>query len=312
VCGDRLARRGDTGDELQANATPIAAMQTAATAIRNRPRFNVARPSLRSTTAPQHDHRHQLCEFPSNSVWVNPAARKEQAKKGKPPYPTPLCGAALGAGVRSGGPPGGAVRTQHSYDEELLEPLPVVVDGVTLAPATTAPTQPLAEVVPHAFEAIDAMCTRILEVRGLAALAPWLGPQSSAPEAPPPALPTTFGRIFELHPAHLESLPDWWRRYARNGRVTISRRLTLGAPRRTDDGVWRMRASLRGPLPLRPLRMELSLWRHLGTWTKLTLEPQRRVWVKSFYFTAGHRALDVLCDRLPNEFRYAGYTLGCE
>jgi len=193
------------------------------------------------------------------------------------------------------------VRTKDSYDEELLEPLPVVVDGVVIEPAATSSTQPLREVVPHAFESIDAMCSRLLEVRGLGALTPWLGPPSSAAEAPAPAPPTTFGRIFELHPAHLESLPEWWDRHARDGRVTIAGRLVLRTPCHTDDGVWRMRASLRGRLPLRPLRMELSLWRHLGTWTKLTLEPGRRVWVKSFYFNAGHRALDVLCDRLTRE-----------
>jgi len=195
------------------------------------------------------------------------------------------------------------VRTKPRYDEELLEPLPVIVDGVTVAPAESAPTQPLADVVPQAIEAIDAVCTRILEVRGLAVLAPWLGPQSSAPETPTPALPTTFGRIFELHSARLESLPGWWRRYAHSDRVTIARRLVLREPRRTDDGVWRMRASLRGPRPLRSLHMELSLWRHLDMWTKLTLEPRRRVYVKSFYFDAGHRALDVLCERLTHELR---------
>ena len=51
---------------------------------------------------------------------------------------------------------------------------------------------------------------------------------------------------------------------------------------------------MRGPLPLRPLPMDLSLWRHLDTWTKLTLEPRRRVYVKSFYFDAGHHFLDSL------------------
>ena len=195
------------------------------------------------------------------------------------------------------------MRTKPRYDEELLEPLPVVVDGVIVAPTGSAPTQTLADVVPQTLEAIDAMCTRILEVRGLAVLAPWLGPQSSAPETRAPALPTAFGRIFELHSARLESLPDWWRRHAHNDRVTIACRLVLREPRRTGDGVWRMWASLRSPRPLRSLHMELSLWRHLDMWTKLTLEPRRRVHGKSFYFAAGHRALDVLCERLTRELR---------
>ena len=47
--------------------------------------------------------------------------------------------------------------------------------------------------------------------------------------------------------------------------------------------------------------MELSLWRHLGGWTKLTLEPQRRVYIKGSYFDTGHRALNVLCNQLVRE-----------
>jgi hypothetical protein len=62
-----------------------------------------------------------------------------------------------------------------------------------------------------------------------------------------------------------------------------------------------MRAALRGLRQVRPMPMELSLWRHLGGWTKLTLEPQRRVYIKSVYFDTGHSALDVLCGRLIRE-----------
>ena len=190
------------------------------------------------------------------------------------------------------------MRTKPSYDE-LLEPLPVVVDGVTVAPVW-AHTR-LTDVGPHTFEAVDAVCTRILETPGLAALAPWLGPRSPVPEARVPTPPTTFSRIFELHPVRLESLPGWWEQHARNERVMIGRRLSLGPPRRIADCVWTMRASLRGRWQLRPLPMELSLWRHLGGWTKVTLEPQRRVYVKGLYFNTGHRALDVLCDQLVRE-----------
>jgi hypothetical protein len=193
------------------------------------------------------------------------------------------------------------VRTNPSYDDDLLEPLPVLVDGVAIAPVSAAERQPLAGVVPYTFEAIDAVCTRIVGTRGLAALAPWLGPQSSVPEARAPLPPTTFSRIFELQPEHLGSLPDWWRQYSRHERVVIASRLTLRAPRREADGVWRMQATLRNPWRVRPIRMELSLWRHLGAWAKLTLEPRRRVYIKGLYFDTGHRALDVLCDRLARE-----------
>jgi hypothetical protein len=190
------------------------------------------------------------------------------------------------------------VRTKPSYDE-LLEPLPVMVDGVTVAPVW-AHTR-LTDVGPYTFEAVDEVCTRILETPGLAALAPWLGPRSPVPETRVPTPPTTFSRIFELHPARLELLAGWWDQHARNERVTIARRLSLCPPRRVADCAWTMRASLRGRWQMRPMPMELSLWRHLGGWTKLTLEPQRRVYVKAFYFDTGHRALDVLCDQLTRE-----------
>jgi hypothetical protein len=190
------------------------------------------------------------------------------------------------------------VRTKPSYDE-LLEPLPVEVDGVTVAPVW-AHTR-LTDVAPDSFEAVDAVCAKILETPGLAGLAPWLGPRPPMPESRTPTLPTTFSRIFELHPVQLELLPGWWEQHARNERVTIARRLSLGRPRRIADGVWTTRASLCGPWQMRPMPMELSLWRHLGGWTKLTLEPQRRVYIKSFYFDTGHRALDVLCGRLIRE-----------
>ena len=192
------------------------------------------------------------------------------------------------------------MRTKPSYDE-LLEPLPVVVDGVTVAPAWAADTRPLTNVGPHTFEAVDAVCTRILETPGFAGLAPWLGPQSPVPEPRAPTPSTTFSRIFELHPVRLESLSGWWAQHARHERVMIARRLSLFSPRRIADGVWGMRASLCGPRQVRPMPMELSLWRHLGGWTKLTLEPQRRVYIKGSYFVTGHRALDVLCDQLGRE-----------
>jgi hypothetical protein len=192
------------------------------------------------------------------------------------------------------------VRTQPSYDD-LLEPLPVVVDGVLVEPAYAASAQPLRQVVPHTVEAVDAMCTKILERRGLAALAPWLGPQSSMSETQPPTPPTTFSRIIELDPARLASLPAWWERHAGNERLVIAHRLSLSVPRRTADDVWSMGAALRSPGPVRPVRMELSMWRHLRGWTKLTLAPRRRVFTKGLYFRNGHRTLDLLCEQLMHE-----------
>jgi hypothetical protein len=196
------------------------------------------------------------------------------------------------------------VRTKPPLDE-LLEPLPVVVDGVTVEPVwaahARADSRVQADAAAHAVEVVDAVCARIVETRGLGALAPWLGPNSPTLEARPPTPPTTFSRIFELQPAHLGALPAWWEQNARNERVTIARRLALRAPRYAGHGVWTMLAVLRGPGQVRPVHMELSLWRHLSGWTKLTLEPRRRVYVKAFYFDAGHRVLDALCDGLVRD-----------
>lgn len=185
--------------------------------------------------------------------------------------------------------------TQRSSDE-VLEPLPVEVDGVLIDPAYSANPQPRRDVVPHAVEAIDAVCTRILERRGLAGLAPWLGSPSSMTEARPPTPPTTFSRVVELDAANLAALPAWWRRQARRDRIAIARRLSLSAPQQAADGVWTMQATLRRSWALLPLRMELSMWRHMSGWTKLTLVPRRAVLIRGFYFENGHRALDVLCD----------------
>lgn len=195
--------------------------------------------------------------------------------------------------------------TKPACDDELLEPLPVVVDGVSVAPEWADHSRALADVVPHAFEVIDSVCTRIVDTPGLAGLSPWLGPQSLGAETRAPIAPTTFSRIFELRAAQLESLPEWWRRHSCNERVVIARRLSLRAPRLTDTGVWSMPAALRDPLHVKPIRMELSLWRHLGGWTKLVLEPTRRVHRKTLYFEAGHRVLDALCNCLLHELATA-------
>ena len=200
------------------------------------------------------------------------------------------------------------MRTTSSHDE-LLEPLPVVVDGVLVEPSGTNP-QPLRDAEPRALEAVDEMCTQILQKRGLSGLAPWLASRSSMTEARPPTPPTTFSRIIELDPVHLSSLPDWWEQHARDERLVIARRLALSAPRCTREGVWAMRAVLRSPGPVLPVRMELSMWRHLGGWTKLTLAPRRRVFVKGFYFETGHRALDCLCNQLIHELVRSGRQSG--
>ena len=111
----------------------------------------------------------------------------------------------------------------------------------------------------------------------------------------------TFTRLTTLPPAILDELPAWWRTRARGARVHATRRLDLDAPQRDRSGTWRMYGCLRSPWLRRPIGVELQLWPRLGAWTKVSMQPQRRVRVGRRYFRLGHRALDALTERLGSE-----------
>ena len=123
--------------------------------------------------------------------------------------------------------------------------------------------------------------------------------------APGPAVPSretaTFTRLTTLHPARLAGLPEWWRRQARDGRPHAVRRLVLDAPECAGSGTWHMRGRLRSAWLGRSIPVELQLWPRLGAWTKMSLQPQRRVRVGWLYFRNGHRALEALTARLNSE-----------
>jgi hypothetical protein len=123
--------------------------------------------------------------------------------------------------------------------------------------------------------------------------------------APSPQRQTsaTFTRLTALHPALLARLPDWWCARARGARVRATRHLNLDAPQRERSGTWRMCGSLRSPWLRRNIDIELQLWPRLGAWTKVSLQPQRRVHIGRRYFRTGHRALDALTERLDEELR---------
>jgi hypothetical protein len=123
--------------------------------------------------------------------------------------------------------------------------------------------------------------------------------------APQPASPlratATFTRLTTLHPARLAGLPEWWRRQARDALPHATRRLVLDAPECAGSGTWHMRGWLRSAWLGRPIPVELQLWPRLGAWTKMSLQPQRRVHVGWLYFRIGHRALEALTARLNSE-----------
>lgn len=128
-------------------------------------------------------------------------------------------------------------------------------------------------------------------------------PSGSMPPSPVPTarLSATFTRIIAVHPTRLAGLRPWWSAAARHRTVRV-KRLALEAPR-VDAGALRLQGRFRGSRfgPATPV--ELTLWPWLGEWTKLSLEPRRHVAMTRGYFRRGHRALDVLADRLANELR---------
>jgi hypothetical protein len=187
----------------------------------------------------------------------------------------------------------------HSADEEPLEPLPVVVDGVELPPVPTAdPAERYA--LPDAREVAEAVRATIAEAPALLAYPPWsLERGSSVPVPPRPARYVAgFSRMIPLPGSRLETLAEWWQRRAQRDRVAVSRWLVLEEPRRDDTGVWRIRARLRTRARARAIPVELLLWPRFDAWTRLSVEPQRGVHVSRRYFARGHRVLDAFCEEL--------------
>ena len=160
----------------------------------------------------------------------------------------------------------------ESFDDDVLEPLPVYEDGVPVPPTP------------------------------ISTLPPWSIADELRPRADPSLrFSATFTRMTTLNPALLADLPNWWSRQADNARVRVSRRLLLEAPRFEPSGTWRLRGWLRSPWLRRWIPVELQLWPRLGAWTKLSLEPRRFVRPGHRYFNNGHRTLDDLTSRLTSE-----------
>jgi hypothetical protein len=190
-------------------------------------------------------------------------------------------------------------------DPELLEPLPVEVDGVTVAPEPASRDSSTRDatsvmVMPTRHEVVEAIRATIAEASTLRDQSPWRGPIDVRP--PPPVILRTagFSRMLNLAPARLDALGSWWASNQRDGRVEVGRRLLVGAPHRRAD-TWCMRGRLHRPWRARAIAVDVVMWPHLGMWTKLSLEPQRSVRVGRRYFRSGHRVLDVLTDRLIRE-----------
>ncbi|MGQ0824649.1 MAG: hypothetical protein ACT4OX_06410 [Actinomycetota bacterium] len=187
-------------------------------------------------------------------------------------------------------------------DDDALEPLAVYdEDGVVIAPMPASEEVTATDLWYWALELVEAARDTLADSTELRTRQPWM----SVPVAPPIVrggkVLAAFSRMIGVHPSQLASLPEWWRQRARDDRVQVTRRLSLEAPRSGPSGTWRMRGRMKRPFHVRSTPVELLLWPHLGAWTKLTLEPQCRVHTGRRYFSKGHRALDVLTDRLSRE-----------
>jgi hypothetical protein len=191
-----------------------------------------------------------------------------------------------------------------SHDDDVLEPLPVYEDGVPVPPAPVGAQRRLAHLLRPRREPAAASATPPLPLPvAIRREWDWSISEELRPVVEGQTFSATFTRLTELHPALLADLPNWWRRRADDARVRVTRQLVLEAPRFESSGTWRLRGSLRSPWLRRGIPVELQLWPRLGSWTKVSLEPQRRVRLGRRYFDNGHRALDTLTTRLHTELR---------
>ena len=190
----------------------------------------------------------------------------------------------------------------RDVEDEVLEALPVDIDGVVRPPvAARQPVRarPAERRPPDARGVLVAVRDAVAE-----ATAPRNAPPWSCDPAPAAAVSRTtvylaaFSRMIALDEQRLARLPAWWRARAHDDRVVIARRLTLDAPRPRPGGTWVLGARLRSPWRPRTLAAELVLWPHLGAYTKVRLEPARGVRVGRRYFASGQRVLDVLTEQL--------------
>jgi hypothetical protein len=185
------------------------------------------------------------------------------------------------------------VRANSPRDVATLEALPVEDDhGARHAPAAVK--------FEIGQDLLDAGRATFGLLHDAPPLSPWTHFDPRPRDAPRPN-PSAFVRMLELDAEQLAALPDWWQVRARNGRVRVTRRFSIERPRQLD-GTWSLNGQLRSAFAVRSIPFELTLWRQLDGWTKLDLQPHRRVIIAMRYFREGHRALDILIDWLTHDF----------
>ena len=189
------------------------------------------------------------------------------------------------------------MRASSPRDAATLEPLAVDDEhGTRHAPAAVT--------FEIGHDLIDAGRATLDLLHDAPALAAWTHPDPRPRDAPRPN-PSAFVRMVALDASKLAALPHWWHQHARNERVRITRRFTIERPRQLG-GTWTLTGRIRSALAVRTIPFELTLWRQLDGWTKLDLQPHRRVIVAARYFREGHRALDIFIDSLNHDL--GGHT----
>jgi len=191
------------------------------------------------------------------------------------------------------------MRRKTSSNDDVLEPLSVWHDGVAVEPAMASDEPSVDRALVR--ECVDAVLTVLGERAETRAQPPWTSLEPRAPVVRAPTSRSAFSRMIGVRRAQLGSLPDWWRRNTAGDRVRVTRRLSLGEPRLATGGVWLSSGRLRSPWLLRATPVELLLWPHLESWTKVLLEPQRPTHAGRRYFRRGHEVLDALGARLVDE-----------
>src|SRR5262245_59572445 len=169
------------------------------------------------------------------------------------------------------------MRRRHDGDEDALEALAVYDEhGAVVEPEPVV--EPASGLSPRglAHEAVDVVRAVLAERSEVRAQPPFVGVAVLEELQPKPAtFYTTFNRLIALSPSRLRDLPAWWQQWSRADRVRITSRLTLDAPCEVSGGAWRATGRLRSPWLVRSIPVELLLWPYVGSWTRLSLEPQR-------------------------------------
>jgi len=116
---------------------------------------------------------------------------------------------------------------------------------------------------------------------------PVADPLAGMPAAPVYVLPSSPGSFFRIVAARPADVDRWWA-----GPVEIEHRLRLDAVEDDGGGTRSLRGAMRLPLLHRWVPIEIVLCEHLGTVSRLTLNPGRGVRATRWWFRSGHRALD--------------------